>query len=292
VSFVVDERTMPDQPTLYDRLGLNPDATDGEISAAFRQAAWAVHPDRGQRPDEAPAREARTKELTEAYNVLSSSEARARYDRSLGWRAGGNPMTRLRRRTRGFLAARRWRPSAPKLARPGWLHLPGFLGTGFGLIVDTRLGQWSLVLAGVIVGALAGGPSLALLSGPAAGFAVALVLSGGGLPSPLWDAATLFWPLAGGSGRLVSTGAGRFVGTFGAILAERFEEARLADRKDIEQYTEASREALRKEAGRYGAPQTDILGNPIVPPMPSTPYLSRRYRPPRPRYDRRYLGPR
>ncbi len=40
----------PDSPTLYEVLGVCPDATDDQIKTAWRTAAKATHPDAGGDP--------------------------------------------------------------------------------------------------------------------------------------------------------------------------------------------------------------------------------------------------
>jgi curved DNA-binding protein CbpA len=60
----------------YDLLGVARDATDAEITRAFRAAAKDHHPDR---TDDAAARD-RFKALSSAYGVLGNPDRRARYD--------------------------------------------------------------------------------------------------------------------------------------------------------------------------------------------------------------------
>lgn len=60
----------------YDRLGVSPDATQGDIVRAFRRQARAHHPDVATSPDATAFQQA-----TEAYEVLSDVWARDRYDR-------------------------------------------------------------------------------------------------------------------------------------------------------------------------------------------------------------------
>jgi molecular chaperone DnaJ len=62
----------------YEVLGVARDAAADDIRKAYRQAALKNHPDRN--PGDAAA-EARFKEATEAYQVLSDDDKRARYDR-------------------------------------------------------------------------------------------------------------------------------------------------------------------------------------------------------------------
>lgn len=77
----------------YKILGVGKSATEKEIKSAFRKLAREHHPD--VNPDD-PQAEARFKEVNEAYEVLSDSEKRAKYDRlGADWRhwqqAGGRP---------------------------------------------------------------------------------------------------------------------------------------------------------------------------------------------------------
>ncbi len=62
----------------YEVLGLARDAADGDIKGAYRKAALKYHPDRNPGYKEA---EARFKEASEAYEVLSDGQKRATYDR-------------------------------------------------------------------------------------------------------------------------------------------------------------------------------------------------------------------
>ena len=68
---------MADKRDYYDALGLQKGATDDEIKKAFRQQAKKYHPD--VNPGDKGA-EARFKEVNEAYEVLSDSDKKARYD--------------------------------------------------------------------------------------------------------------------------------------------------------------------------------------------------------------------
>lgn len=58
----------------YKILGVNKDATDDEIKKAFRKLAHAYH------PDKSGGDEAKFKEVSEAYAVLSDKKKRAQYD--------------------------------------------------------------------------------------------------------------------------------------------------------------------------------------------------------------------
>ena len=62
----------------YEILGLQRSAAPEEIKGAYRQLAKQFHPDRNPGDDEA---ERRFKEAAEAYEVLSDSDKRKRYDR-------------------------------------------------------------------------------------------------------------------------------------------------------------------------------------------------------------------
>jgi molecular chaperone DnaJ len=62
----------------YEILGVNRTATDQEIKSAYRRLAVRYHPDKN--PNDSAAEE-KFKEAAEAYNVLSDTEQRRRYDR-------------------------------------------------------------------------------------------------------------------------------------------------------------------------------------------------------------------
>lgn len=63
----------------YELLGVAHGATTDEIKRAYRQLALKYHPDRN--PDNKKDAEAKFKEASEAYQVLSDSDKRAQYDR-------------------------------------------------------------------------------------------------------------------------------------------------------------------------------------------------------------------
>ena len=61
----------------YQVLGVSRDATDEQIKQAYRRLAKKYHPDLNPNNKEA---EEKFKEANEAYEILSDSEKKARYD--------------------------------------------------------------------------------------------------------------------------------------------------------------------------------------------------------------------
>lgn len=61
----------------YEVLGIERNASEEDIKKAFRRLAFQYHPDRNKEP----GAEAKFKEISEAYEVLSSPDKRAAYDR-------------------------------------------------------------------------------------------------------------------------------------------------------------------------------------------------------------------
>lgn len=60
----------------YEVLGVSKNATDAELKKAYRQLSKKYHPDINKEPDA----EAKFKEISEAYEVLSDAQRRAAYD--------------------------------------------------------------------------------------------------------------------------------------------------------------------------------------------------------------------
>ena len=63
---------------LYQRLGIKRGATEAEVKKAYRSLAKQLHPDRNQ---DNPQAAKRFGEVTNAYDILSDKDKRARYDR-------------------------------------------------------------------------------------------------------------------------------------------------------------------------------------------------------------------
>lgn len=81
---------MAEKRDYYEVLGVERTATSSQISEAYRKLALKHHPDRNPGDEEAVAK---FKEAAEAFEVLSHTEKRARYDRfgHAGLEGGGAP---------------------------------------------------------------------------------------------------------------------------------------------------------------------------------------------------------
>jgi molecular chaperone DnaJ len=76
----------------YEVLGVNRDASEAEVKAAFRRLAAQHHPDRNQGD---PSAQARFTEINWAHQILSDAEKRSAYDRygPAAFQAGGRGMS-------------------------------------------------------------------------------------------------------------------------------------------------------------------------------------------------------
>jgi len=72
----------------YKILGVDRNATEDEIKKSYRKIAKDTHPDKNPNNPEA---EAKFKEAAEAYEILSSPDKKANYDRFGSENSGGNP---------------------------------------------------------------------------------------------------------------------------------------------------------------------------------------------------------
>ena len=63
---------------LYQRLGIKRGASEAEVKKAYRSLAKQLHPDRNK---DNPQAAKRFGEITNAYDILSDKDKRARYDR-------------------------------------------------------------------------------------------------------------------------------------------------------------------------------------------------------------------
>ena len=70
---------------LYAALGVKRTATDSEIKSAYKKLAMKHHPDRNKGN---AASEAKFKEISEAYNILSDPTQKRQYDMG-----GANPFS-------------------------------------------------------------------------------------------------------------------------------------------------------------------------------------------------------
>lgn len=79
----------------YDLLGIKKGASPDEIKRAYRKKAHQFHPDKAGSDKEKADMEAKFKQVNEAYQVLSDSDKKARYDQfghaGVNGQGGGNP---------------------------------------------------------------------------------------------------------------------------------------------------------------------------------------------------------
>ena len=67
---------MSEKRDYYEILSVSKNASDEQIKSAFRKKALEYHPDRNKSKDA----ESKFKEVNEAYQILSDSEKRSKYD--------------------------------------------------------------------------------------------------------------------------------------------------------------------------------------------------------------------
>ncbi len=86
----------------YDLLQVNKNASQDEISSAFRRLIKLHHPDRYGDPDEKAEAEKRFQEITAAFNILKDPEKRAAYDQGLATDSGIVKQTDAKEQARHF----------------------------------------------------------------------------------------------------------------------------------------------------------------------------------------------
>ncbi|MEA3066385.1 MAG: hypothetical protein QOJ27_2846, partial [Sphingomonadales bacterium] len=63
---------------LYSQLGVKRDSSEAEIKKAYRKLAKQLHPDKNK---DNPKASERFSKVTQAYDILTDKDKRARYDR-------------------------------------------------------------------------------------------------------------------------------------------------------------------------------------------------------------------
>src|SRR3954466_11532386 len=63
---------------LYSQLGVKRDSSEAEIKKAYRKLAKELHPDKNK---DNPKASERFSKVTQAYDILTDKDKRARYDR-------------------------------------------------------------------------------------------------------------------------------------------------------------------------------------------------------------------
>ena len=97
----------------YEVLGVERNASDGDLKISYRRLAMKYHPDRNANDEQAAAK---FKEAKEAYDVLSDSQKRAVYDqyghegleRQGGFSQGGADFGEAAEAVVGELEVRQW----------------------------------------------------------------------------------------------------------------------------------------------------------------------------------------
>jgi hypothetical protein len=132
------------KPNHYQTLGVSVNASQAEITRAYRRLARRVHPDR-QPPEQRAWAEEQMKRLNEAYATLGDPEARAGYDAMSGLRFGAS---QFKTGSASPSPKERFAGSPPDITsartRPGkWQGLKTWASVTF----------WSLVIGFVVIGA-------------------------------------------------------------------------------------------------------------------------------------------
>lgn len=141
--------------THYELLGIEPDASPAEIREARRARLIVTHPDRGRTLEDRARREQLSAAINLAADTLLDPRTRRLYDRRIGIRSPLLP------------------PAATRAVRRGSAPL-----------IHTRIGQWGILLAIILLGGAFGVAPL-LVGLIAVG--VTLLLARAGNPTPLTD---------------------------------------------------------------------------------------------------------
>ena len=70
----------PSEPSLYDTLGVDENASAASITAAYRRLSRTYHPDRWLEPEEKREANKRWLGISAAYDVLADDRKRMTYD--------------------------------------------------------------------------------------------------------------------------------------------------------------------------------------------------------------------
>jgi DnaJ-class molecular chaperone len=165
---------------LYQQLGISRGASDAEVKKAYRSLAKQLHPDRNQ---DNPKAAERFGKITQAYDILSDKDRRARYDRG-EIDEDGNP----RMPFGGGFGGGGARPGGGGGGGPGFDGFPGGAGGLGGADAADLSDLFEGLFGAATAGRRAGGPFRggARRSAPAKGADVAYRLK-----VPFVDAATL-----------------------------------------------------------------------------------------------------
>lgn len=124
------------KPNPYEILDISPSASKKQVTQAYRRLAQRFHPDLQPAEKKDWAGE-RMKQINQAYDVLSDSEARARYDTTNGTRPSTSPFKE------------EWFTATYPYRTPRWPRFASW--SRFGMLVSFTL--WSLTVGFLVVGA-------------------------------------------------------------------------------------------------------------------------------------------